>query len=93
MGGSLRIGYRAVIRSPKPGIIEKRLLRSSHTRLASSETIRLTAFICNYIIHWHQSELRLAEHSEIAGARTVEVWYEGQMIGCVGGGWARNSGD
>jgi hypothetical protein len=32
-----------------------------------------------------KSELRLAEHSEIAGARTVGVWYGGQMIGCFYG--------
>ena len=36
-------------------------------------------------IHSMKSELRFAEHSEIAGARTVEVWYGGQMIGCVYG--------
>ncbi len=32
-----------------------------------------------------KSELRLAEHSVIGCARTIEVWYEGQMIGRVYG--------
>jgi hypothetical protein len=38
-------------------------------------------------------KLRLAEHSEIAGAGTVEVWYRGQMIGCVYGRMSQNAGD
>jgi hypothetical protein len=38
-------------------------------------------------------KLRLAEHSEIAGAETVEVRYGGQMIGCVYGRMSQNAGD
>lgn len=32
-----------------------------------------------------KTEIRLAEHSELAGAAVIELWYDGRLIGAVYG--------
>jgi hypothetical protein len=77
----LSSGYR----SPKPGQIL--------THAVGIVGHPIDSLYLQLYIRSMRSEVRLAAHSEIAGARTDEVWYGGQMIGCVYGRMGRNTRD